>query len=103
MQVVAAATPWQGGTVAISNFGFGGSNVHCLVSGRARALAAALPAQICAPSPVPSDEAAKPVGLDPEVRAAHQVISSVPLLLCPFSWHDWLLATALLQMTLLRG
>ena len=66
VQVVAEATPWQGGTVAISNFGFGGSNVHCLVSGRART-AAALPARICAPSPVPLDEAAEPAGLDPEV------------------------------------
>ena len=77
MQVVAEATPWQGGTVAISNFGFGGSNVHCLVSGRARALAAPLPAQVCAPSPVPSDEAAEPAGLDPEVRAAYHTIRNV--------------------------
>ena len=64
-QVVADATPWQGGTVAISNFGFGGSNVHCLVSGRARAPAApaALPA---APCPVPAAESA--AALDHTVR-----------------------------------
>ena len=35
MQVVTEATPWKGGLVAISNFGFGGSNVHCIVSSAA--------------------------------------------------------------------
>jgi len=34
--VVTAPTPWQGGLVAISSFGFGGSNVHCLVAGAVR-------------------------------------------------------------------
>jgi len=64
MQVVAEPTPWQGGTVAISNFGFGGSNVHCLVRGSARAPAA--------PSPVPVAEgadSAPSARLDPEVRS----------------------------------
>ena len=28
-------TSWKGGLVAISNFGFGGSNVHCIVSSAA--------------------------------------------------------------------
>jgi fatty acid synthase len=71
MQVVAEPTPWQGGTVAISNFGFGGSNVHCLVRGRASAPAAP-PAPIAAPSPVPVAEgadSAPSAGLDPEVRS----------------------------------
>ena len=65
LQVVAGARPWQGGTVAISNFGFGGSNVHCLVSGRARAPPAP-PALPAAPSPVPASESAPAV--DPTVR-----------------------------------
>ena len=42
-QVVTEPTPWKGGLVAISNFGFGGSNVHCIVSsaaGGSRPLAA---------------------------------------------------------------
>ena len=30
------ATPWQGGIAALSNFGFGGSNVHMLLSGKTR-------------------------------------------------------------------
>ena len=93
MQVVAEATPWQGGTVAISNFGFGGSNVHCLVSGHARALAAPLPAQVCAPSPVPSDEAAEPAGLDPEVRAAYQLLAMCNHCQNSFKlarWNCWL-------------
>ena len=34
--MVTAPTPWQGGLVAISSFGFGGSNVHCLVAGAVR-------------------------------------------------------------------
>ena len=34
--MVTASTPWEGGLVAISSFGFGGSNVHCLVAGRVR-------------------------------------------------------------------
>jgi len=69
-QVVAEATPWQGGTVAISNFGFGGSNVHCLVSGRARA-AQILHAPPAAPGPVPAAaDAPAPAALDPTVRSA---------------------------------
>ena len=35
-QVVTEPTPWQGGLVAISSFGFGGSNVHALVAGVVR-------------------------------------------------------------------
>ena len=27
-------TPWEGGITAISNFGFGGTNVHCLLEGQ---------------------------------------------------------------------
>ena len=47
MQVVTEPTEWKGGLVAISNFGFGGSNVHCIlggVAGRARAGLAIAPA-----------------------------------------------------------
>ena len=36
--MVTASTPWQGGLVAISSFGFGGSNAHCLVAGAVRAM-----------------------------------------------------------------
>ena len=35
-QVVTAPTPWQGGIVAISSFGFGGSNVHAIIAGCVR-------------------------------------------------------------------
>ena len=35
VQVVTEPAPWKGGLVAISNFGFGGSNVHCVVSSAA--------------------------------------------------------------------
>ena len=49
MPVVIEPTEWKGGLVAISNFGFGGSNVHCILggaAGRARAgLAIAPPVQ----------------------------------------------------------
>ena len=47
MQVVTESTEWKGGLVAISNFGFGGSNVHCILggaAGRARAGLAIAPA-----------------------------------------------------------
>ena len=46
-QVVTEPTEWKGGLVAISNFGFGGSNVHCILgdaAGRARAGLAIAPA-----------------------------------------------------------
>lgn len=67
-QVVAEAVPWVGGTVAISNFGFGGTNVHCLVSGRARARAPAK--ALPAPCPVPAALDAPAAGaLDPTVGA----------------------------------
>ena len=42
-------TEWKGGLVAISNFGFGGSNVHCILgdaAGRARAGLAIAPAAV---------------------------------------------------------
>ena len=35
-QVVTSPTPWTGGLVAISSFGFGGSNVHAIIDGRVR-------------------------------------------------------------------
>ncbi len=35
-QVVTGPTPWQGGLVAISSFGFGGSNVHAIIAGCVR-------------------------------------------------------------------
>ena len=47
MQIVTKPTEWKGGLVAISNFGFGGSNVHCILggsAGRARAGLAIAPA-----------------------------------------------------------
>ena len=34
-QVVTQPTEWKRGLVAISNFGFGGSNVHCILGGPA--------------------------------------------------------------------
>ncbi len=48
-QVVTAPTAWQGGLVAISSFGFGGSNVHCLVAGAVRP--AGPPPRLPAPAP----------------------------------------------------
>jgi hypothetical protein len=33
LQVVTEPTPFEGGIVAISNFGFGGTNVHLLIKG----------------------------------------------------------------------
>ena len=34
VQVVSENVPWAGGVVAISNFGFGGTNVHCILEGQ---------------------------------------------------------------------
>ena len=34
--MVTAPTPWTGGLVAISSFGFGGSNVHAIIDGHVR-------------------------------------------------------------------
>ncbi|KAK9904717.1 hypothetical protein WJX75_001194 [Coccomyxa subellipsoidea] len=36
LKVVTGPTPWQGGLVAISSFGFGGSNVHAIIAGCVR-------------------------------------------------------------------
>ena len=47
--------PWQGGLVAISSFGFGGSNVHCLVSGAVR-LAGAPPRPLPPPAALEAGE-----------------------------------------------
>ena len=65
-QVVAEATPWVGGTVAISNFGFGGSNVHCLVSGRGCALTLPKALPVLEPAAVSAAPAAV---LDPMVSS----------------------------------
>ncbi len=37
MQVVTENTPFPAGLVAINNFGFGGTNVHLILRGRAEA------------------------------------------------------------------
>ena len=75
MQVVTEPTPWQGGLVAISSFGFGGSNVHCLVAGAVRP-AGPPPRPLPPPAPLEGGEvrvedvteSAAPL-FPPEVRA----------------------------------
>ena len=36
LKVVSERTPWQGGYVGINSFGFGGSNVHCLLKSHSK-------------------------------------------------------------------
>ncbi|CAK0731645.1 hypothetical protein CVIRNUC_000023 [Coccomyxa viridis] len=68
LKVVTEPTEWKGGLVAISNFGFGGSNVHCILggaAGRARAgLAIAPPVQ-----DANAEEAKEPLDLVSEIRS----------------------------------
>ena len=54
--MVTAPTPWQGGLVAISSFGFGGSNVHAIVAGCVRPKGPP-PRALPAPAPVDNPEA----------------------------------------------
>lgn len=56
-QVVTAPTPWKGGLVAISSFGFGGSNVHAIIAGCVRPQGPP-PRALTAPEPIQSAEEA---------------------------------------------
>ena len=53
--MVTAPTPWQGGIVAISSFGFGGSNVHAIIAGCVRPKGP-LPRALPAPEPAQASE-----------------------------------------------
>ena len=81
-QVVTAPTPWKGGLVAISSFGFGGSNVHALIAGCVRPQGPP-PRALTAPQPIQSAEEAiesggtvieevqeQPLLFPPEVRTS---------------------------------
>lgn len=71
--MVTAPTPWEGGLVAISSFGFGGSNVHCLVAGRVRPkgdqIMTLQPAEPHAVAGTIKEEDAPELKIDPEVRS----------------------------------
>lgn len=56
VQVVTGPTPWQGGLVAISSFGFGGSNVHAIIAGCVRPKGPP-PRALPAPQPLEAPEA----------------------------------------------
>lgn len=59
--MVTAPTPWKGGLVAISSFGFGGSNVHAIIAGCVRPQGPP-PRALRAPEPLPSTEEAVEAG-----------------------------------------
>ena len=59
--MVTAPTPWKGGLVAISSFGFGGSNVHAIIAGCVRPQGPP-PRALRMPEPLPSAEEAVEAG-----------------------------------------
>jgi acyl transferase domain-containing protein len=73
--VVTGPTPWEGGLVGLSSFGFGGSNVHCLVAGRVRQRGeGTLPLQVGKPNLVGETiieevQEAEAIKIAPEVRS----------------------------------
>lgn len=70
--MVTAPTPWEGGLVGLSSFGFGGSNVHCLVAGKVRQRGqGTLSVQIGNPQMVGEtiiEEVQEEIKINPEVR-----------------------------------